>query len=166
MRTSETRIDIDSFQPTDFEIIRGFVESIQEYERALVPELKPGSEIGTGYTKRLIAAIAERQGIILVAKIEGVAVGFVCAWVDEDNDPLLRDEARKHAYVSDIFVDGKCRRQGIARLLLQAVEMEMYRRGCERTRICTKATNLPALKCYEAYGYQSYEIILSKNLNC
>jgi ribosomal protein S18 acetylase RimI-like enzyme len=166
MQTSETRIVIGSFQPTDFEVIRGFVESIQEYERAKVQELKSGAEIGTDYAKMLIEAIADRhrQGIILIAKMDNDAIGFACAWIDEDDDPLLRDDARRHAYVSDIFVADAWRRKGVARLLLQAVEMEMRQRGCERIRICTKATNLSALKCYEATGYRPYEIILSKPL--
>jgi ribosomal protein S18 acetylase RimI-like enzyme len=166
MQTSETRIVIDSFQASDFEVIRGFIESIQEYERAQVPELKSGAEIGTDYTKMLIDAIADRhrQGLILIAKKDNNAVGFVCAWTDEDDDPLLRDDARRHAYVSDIFVDDACRRQGVAQLLLQAIETEMRQRGCERIRICTKATNLSALKCHEANGYRPYEIILSKPL--
>jgi ribosomal protein S18 acetylase RimI-like enzyme len=164
MQASEARIVIESFQPTDFEVIRGFVESIQDYERIQVPELKSGAEIGTDYTKMLIDAIADRhqRGLILIAKIDNNAIGFACAWIDEDDDPLLRDDTRRHAYVSDIFVDDAWRRQGVARLLLQAIETEMRQRGCERIRIRTKATNLSALKCYEANGYQPYEIILSK----
>jgi ribosomal protein S18 acetylase RimI-like enzyme len=166
MQISETGIVIGLFQPTEFEVIRGFVESIQEYERAKVQELKSGAEIGTDYTETLIDAIADRrrQGIILIAKIDNNAIGFACAWIDEDNDPLLRDDARRHAYVSDIFVADAWRRQGVARLLLQALETAMRQRGCERIRICTKATNLAALSCYEATGYRPYEIILSKPL--
>ncbi len=164
MQASESAVVVDSFQATDFELIRNFVESIQEYERAQVPELKSGAEIGADYTKMLTDQIAERQGLILIAKIDNNAIGFICAWIDEDDDPLLRDDARRYAYVSDIFVHGDWRRQGVARLLLQAVETEMCQRGCERLRICTKAANLLAWKCYEAYGYRPYEIILSKVL--
>jgi ribosomal protein S18 acetylase RimI-like enzyme len=166
MQTPETRIVIDSFRANDFEVIRGFVESLQEYERAQVPELKSGAEIGTAYTQMLIDAIADRhrQAVILIAKVDNNAVGFACAWTDQDDDPLLRDNARRHAYVSDIFVDDAWRRQGVARLLLQAIETEMRQRGCERIRICTKATNIAALRCYETTGYRPYEITLSKQL--
>ncbi len=166
MQTSETSIEIDSFQPTDFEAIRGFVEAIQEYERAKVRELKTGAEIGTHYTKMLIDAIADpsRQGVILIAKTHKTAIGFACAWIAEDDDTLLRDDARRHAYVSDIFVADAWRRKGVASLLLQAIEAEMRQRGCARIRICTKALNLSALKCYEATGYLPYEITLSKPL--
>jgi ribosomal protein S18 acetylase RimI-like enzyme len=157
-------IIIDSFQPTDFETIRSFVESIQEHERAQVPELKQGVEIGLDYTKMLIDMIANRQGCILVARADNTTIGFACAWIDEDDDLLLREEARKYAYVSDLFVRETWRGQGIARLLLQAVGNEMQQHGCKYIRICTKASNHAALKCYEATGYSAYEIILSKSL--
>lgn len=167
MQTSDSRLVIAPFQQTDFEVIRGFVESIQEYERAKVQELKSGAEIGAEYTEKLVDAISDqhRQGIILIAKMDNNAIGFACAWIDEDDDQLLRDDARRHAYVSDVFVADAWRRQGVARLLLQAIETEMRQRGCERIRICTKASNLSALKCYEATGYRPYEVILSKALN-
>lgn len=166
MQTSDSRLVIAPFQQTDFEVIRGFVESIQEYERAKVQELKSGAEIGAEYTEKLVDAISDqhRQGIILIAKMDNNAIGFACAWIDEDDDQLLRDDARRHAYVSDVFVADAWRRKGVARLLLQAIETEMRQRGCERIRICTKASNLSALKCYEATGYRPYEVILSKAL--
>ena len=157
-------IIIELFQPSEFEVIRSFVESIQEYERKQIPELKQGEEIGFDYTQMLIDMTAKHQGCILVARADSTAIGFVCAWIDEDDDLLLHDDARKHAYVSDIFVSETWRQQGVASLLLQAVENEMQKQGCKRSRICTKASNLAALKCYEGNGYSAYEIILSKLL--
>jgi ribosomal protein S18 acetylase RimI-like enzyme len=40
----------------------------------------------------------------------------------------------------------------------------MRERGCRRIRVCSKAANVEALKCYEAAGYQPYEVIFSKAL--
>jgi ribosomal protein S18 acetylase RimI-like enzyme len=74
-----------------------------------------------------------------MARAETETVGFGCAWVEEDDDPLLRDDARTYGYVSDIFVEGAWRRQGIALQLLDALEMAMRSRGCHRIRICSKA---------------------------
>jgi ribosomal protein S18 acetylase RimI-like enzyme len=157
-------IAIEHYQPSDFDAIKSFVESIQEYERALVPELKPGTEIGLAYTTILIDTIVNQEGIVLVAKVGSVAIGFACAWIDSDDDPLLSDAARSHAYVSDLFVDERYRRRGVARLLLEAIDNEMLQRGCKRIRICTKAFNHAALNCYQANGYSAYEIILCKTL--
>lgn len=157
-------ITVEHYQQSDFSAIKEFVESIQEYERLKVPELKPGTEIGQSYAEYLIRAIADRRGIILVARMNRITVGFVCAWVDLDEDQLLREDFRVHAYISDLFVLEEWRRRGIARELLRSVESEMRDRGCQRIRICTKATNQTALDCYLANGYSAYEIVLSKRL--
>lgn len=157
-------ISIGPFLSGDLAEIRHFVEALQDHERILVPELKPGSEIGAEYCKLLFSNIESKQGLMLVARSDHKAIGFICAWIDEDDDPLLHEDARAHAYVSDIFVSESHRRLGVAGKLLKAIEIEMQKRNCKRIRICTKATNLSALRCYESNGYAAYEIILSKSL--
>lgn len=145
-----------------FATLVGFVEAMQEYERAHVPDLKPGVEIGAAYAATLMRTVQERNGLILLAQDDVAPVGFACAWVERDNDPLLRAEARRHAYVSDLFVRDTWRRQGIGRMLLDAIEARMGERGCRRIRVCSKAANVAALSCYQAAGYRPYEIVLEK----
>ena len=41
----------------------------------------------------------------------------------------------------------------------------MRERGCRRIRVCSKATNVDALKCYEGAGYRPYEVIFSKTID-
>jgi ribosomal protein S18 acetylase RimI-like enzyme len=160
-------IRIEAFQPSDFAAVVAFVEAIQEHEREQVRDLKPGPEIGKQYAEMLMCAVAERNGCIVMARAEADAVGFACAWVAQDDDPLIRDDARIHAYVSDIFVDQGWRRQGIASLLLDEVEARMRSRGCSRVRVCSKAANQLAVACYTARGYRPYEIVFTKRLdNC
>jgi ribosomal protein S18 acetylase RimI-like enzyme len=158
-------VEIEPFQPTDAPLIAGFVAAIQEHERAYVPELRPGGEIAASYANMIVANAAGKDGVILLAKAAGEAVGFVCAWIDSDDDPLVREEARVHAYLSDIYVVPEWRCRGVARLLLEAVEAHMRRRGCRRLRVGAKAGNAAALACYEAIGYRPYEIIFGKTLD-
>ena len=158
-------ITIDAYQPSDLAAVTRYVEAIQEHERADVPDLKPGSEIGADYARMLVRTAAEQNGRILMARAETGVVGFACAWVQDDDDPLLRDDARTHAYVSDIFVEESWRRRGVASRLLDALEVEMRSRGCRRIRVCSKAANHLALECYKKAGYQPYEIIFAKRLD-
>src|SRR5467141_67775 len=129
---------IEAFQPSDFAAVVAFVEAIQEHERQHVPELKPGPEIGKQYAEMLIRAVAERNGCMIMARADTAAVGFACAWIAQDDDPLIRDDASIHAYVSDIFVDQNWRRQGIASRLMDELEARMRSRGCSRIRVCSK----------------------------
>ena len=156
---------IEPYQPADLPSVVAFVAAIQEIERASVPELKPGSEIGSDYAGLILGKAAERDGIVLMARSRDEAIGFVCAWIETDEDPCLREEARRHAYVSDIFVVESWWRRGVGRALLAAIESAMRERGCRRARLCAKATNLAALKSYAATGYAPYEVILSKAID-
>jgi|SRR5215467_1043297 len=158
-------VTIDAFQPSDLATLIRFVEAIQEHERMDVPDLKPGSEIASGYAQTMIRTASERNGCIRMARTETVAVGFGCAWIEEDADPCLRDDARRYAYLSDLFVEGAWRRQGVALRLLEVLELEMRTRGCSRMRICSKAANHLALACYRRAGYQPYEVLLTKRLD-
>jgi len=158
-------VRIHPFQPADFAAVVAFVEAIQEHERIHVPDLKLGTEIGNSYTNLLLRSVAERNGCMMIARAEVGAIGFACAWVHEDDDMLLCDSARIHAYISDIFVDRDWRRRGVASLLLDAIETAMRERGCSRIRVCSKAANQLAIACYETRGYRPYEIIFSKPLN-
>jgi ribosomal protein S18 acetylase RimI-like enzyme len=158
-------IRIETFQPSDFAAVVAFVEAIQEHERERVPELKPGPEIGKQYAEMLMRAVAERNGCMIMARADASAVGFACAWIEQDDDPLIRDDARVHAYVSDIFVDQNWRRRGIAALLMNELEAKMQSRGCSRMRVCSKAANQLAVACYTARGYRPYKIVFAKRLD-
>ncbi len=144
--------------------LEDFVAGIQEHERALVPTLKTGAEIARGYADHVLRRVAERDGVILMARAEGATVGAICAWVAEDDDPLLRDDARRHAYISDLFVVEAWRRRGVARRLLDAVEREMTRRGCREIRIHAKGANRDAVAAYHAAGFAPYVVEFTKAL--
>jgi len=158
-------IRIEAFRPPDFGAVVAFVEAIQEHERKRVPELKPGPEIGKQYAEVLMRAVAERNGCMIMARADAGAVGFACGWIEQDDDPLIRDDTRIHAYVSDIFVDRGWRSQGIASLLMDELEAKMRSRGCSRIRVCAKAANQLAVACYTARGYRPYEIVFTKRLD-
>ncbi|MCA9804300.1 MAG: GNAT family N-acetyltransferase [Cyanobacteria bacterium HKST-UBA02] len=150
---------------SDFDTICLFIEGIQDHERVSVPELKPGPEIAVDYASDVVRRVTENDGVILLVWQDDRPVAFASSWVDIDADLLLEEEARAHAYVSDIYVSESARRQGIASELLRRLENEMLARGCRRMRICTKASNRQALECYLSSGYNPYEITLSKMLD-
>lgn len=58
------------------------------------------------------------------------------------------------AYVERLVVTGEHRRQGMARALLDAAESLARETGKQTIGLHVSDHNLPALKLYEAYGYQ------------
>jgi GNAT superfamily N-acetyltransferase len=153
---------IEPYQPKDLPLVVSFVAAIQEHERTMVPELRSGEEIGKEYALSLLKSVAEKNGAIFMARSSDDIVGFVCSWVDQDEDPLLQDNMRNHAYVSDIFVTSEHRGKGVGRALLDAIEITMRDKGCQRIRVCAKASNREAVGFYDSNGYSRYEIVFSK----
>jgi ribosomal protein S18 acetylase RimI-like enzyme len=162
---AESAFAIEPFTEGDFETLVDFVAAIQEHERATVSTLKSGIEIGAGYARFLVETTAKQNGVLFFAKERRQTLGFISAWVAIDDDLLVQDQARHHGYVSDIFVVNSRRGKGIAQALLAAAEAALHAKGCRRMRICSKASNLPAIKFYESCGFRPYEIIFSKELS-
>jgi len=155
-------LHLEPFLRADLPLVATYISAIQEHERATVPELKPGSEIADDYARAMVRRIRESDGVMLMARDGSETVGFVAGWIEVDQDPCLKEEARRYALVSDIYVIEAARRRGIAHRLLDEFEVQMRERRCVRLRLCAKATNLGAIACYEAAGYRPYEVILSK----
>jgi GNAT superfamily N-acetyltransferase len=153
---------IEPYRASDLPAVIAFVEAVQEYEREQVPALKAGADIGPSYAEHILNRVRNRNGLILLAKSDEKPIGLICAWIDEDDDMLLCDDMRRHAYVSDVFVVDDWRREGVGGTLLAAIESYMRQRGCLRMRVCSKAANATALKFYEAAGYRPYEVIFAK----
>ena len=157
-------MNVVAYQPDDFDALARFVEAIQEHERKAVPELKLGPEIG-GYAQSLVGMVESHHGAIPLAKNDGDTMGFICAWIEEDDDPLLKDEFRLHAYISDMYVSQEWRRRGVARSLFNAIETIARERGCRQIRVCAKATNREATTFYGSVGCRPYEVVFSRRLD-
>jgi ribosomal protein S18 acetylase RimI-like enzyme len=155
---------MEPYGPQDRPVIEDFVAAIQEHERLLVPELRTGAEIAAEYAAHLIAGIEQRDGVLILAKAGAESVGFVCAWMDSDDDPLLAAAHRAHALISDLYVRPEWRRRGIGRALLDEIEQIMRRRGVRKLCITAKAANIDAVRSYEAAKFRPYEIDFWKEL--
>jgi ribosomal protein S18 acetylase RimI-like enzyme len=158
-------IEITPYSAADLPTIVAFVAAIQEHERRCAPKLKSGAEIGDEYAALLLDLVRTQAGFMLLAKAGGEAIGFVCAWPDRDDDPLLAAAAQAHGYISDLYVVPAWRRRGVARLLMEAAEQALRHRGCRRLQLHCKAGNATALATYAAMGFRPYEITLTRELD-
>lgn len=157
-------ITIAHYQETDLEFVSRFIAGLQDHERELVPALKPGVDVAQPYFEYMRNSVREKNGVVLVARADGVAIGFVCAWVEPGNDMLVSDEQRGYAYVSDLYVQEEWRRSGVAGQLMQAMEKELKAKGCRRIELYAKANNESAVSFYRRSGYLPYEILFAKSI--
>ena len=106
------------------------------WERDLRPFLS-----GPAEKRRLSAAVHELLDRIIVADIDGVAVGW-CG------------RARNRAYVPYLFVTPSLQNQGIGTLLLRRMESLLELEGAERVQLDTLSDNVRAVSFYQHQGYQ------------
>lgn len=108
--------------------------------------------------------VAEQGGCVLVAEAGGQVVGFLIAFIEEDDGHYLKPEARRHGYISDLYVDKALRGQGVAGFLIAAAEERLKSEGISAVQIGVLAANRGALKLYEKQGYETRSIFLEKKL--
>jgi ribosomal protein S18 acetylase RimI-like enzyme len=155
------RIVIRPAGRADRAILVAFLQQLQDAERAIHPSRLPGVEVADAYYETLTG----RQADILIAESEGRPVGFVAGWLDEDPDPLQSADWRRHGAISDLFVTSDHRGEGVGQRLLRAISDRLQARGARRLRICSLASNAPAVAAYHRFGFTPFEITLDKPLS-
>ncbi len=136
----------------------------QDYERALHDTRRPGVEIAESYLAYVRAKIAQNQGALLIAELNGVFAGYAACWIEHDANIAETDDSNHFGYVADTYVAPEFRGRGVVSRLLETAEAHIRALGVSRMRICTLANNTSAKRAYEAYGFEPYEVVMEKIL--
>lgn len=107
----------------------------------ILPLLKERPGMRQAEQRRLTLAVGETLERIIVAEIDGVAVGW-CS------------RARGRAYIPFLFVMPELQSQGIGSMLLRRMESMLELEGAERVHLETPADNVRAVRFYEKQGYR------------
>lgn len=82
------------------------------------------------------------KGIFLAAERDGAAVGYVgCQTVLDEG------------YITNVAVSPDCRRQGVARALLDELKARAVQAGLSFVTLEVRASNAPAIALYEGAGF-------------
>ena len=95
-------------------------------------------------------ALAENpQEIVCVAELDGEAVGFCCAQLFSSIC-----YAEKSGEITELYVEPRARRMGLASGLMRLAERELVARGATELKLLTGDDNLAAQSLYESLGYE------------
>ncbi len=130
----------------------------QLHEQELPGRFPP--HVDPAVRQHFIEAIAAGQ-LVLIAQDAGTPVGFVHAEAVQRPASPLRG-GHRHIQVHGLGVDESARRRGIGRLLMAAVEEEADRCGASEVRLQRHAFNEEARLFYEALGYRTTIVTMSK----
>jgi ribosomal protein S18 acetylase RimI-like enzyme len=138
-----TLSDLDQLAPL-FDAYRMFYE--QPQDAALAREF-------------LHERIERDQSVVLLAEIDGAAVGFTQLY------PTFSSVRAARVWVlNDLYVDRSARRQGVAQALLTAAAMFARDDGAIRLELETTPDNRNAQALYESGGWQLYDGTLRYHL--
>ncbi len=164
-RQPGSALAIRPYQDFDFPAVVAFVAMIQDHERELgSANRRQGGAIAVPYAHHVCSRTAMDGGILLMACMSDAPVGFISAWPDRDDDPLIEPSAREHAVISDVFVLPNWRRMGVAQQLLLQTEQHFRQRGIARLRIGAASLNSPASSFYSGSGFKPSEIVYEKTI--
>jgi ribosomal protein S18 acetylase RimI-like enzyme len=137
---------------------------LQDFERALEPDLPPGAEVASAYLPLLFERCARWRGRIFVAAQEdGRVVGFAAVQAavpqEEPDDP-----PGCYALLSDLVVLPEARRSGLGRALLERAEAYARAEGAQVLSLAVLARNAGARSLYAAAGFRERFLQLEKRL--
>ena len=157
-----TEIVVRAAEDIDKNIIIEMLQSLQDYERALHPGRRPGTDVAEFRYKRITDAAESFDGAVLVAIEKSEIVGLTAGWMVIDEDQLQDMEHREHGYISVLFVSPEHRGKNIAQTLLVAIEKHLVSVGASRLSIDTLAKNGPAITASRAVGFEPFEVKFEK----
>ncbi len=148
----------------DRPVLERFMVALQEFERAIEPNRRPGLEMAAAHMADLLARVAAHPaaGVRLAVDPEG-PVAFIL-WHIEEAGALVLPENRICARITDLYVEERARRRGVGRRLLAAAEAHLQGHGVRRVEIGSVAANHAAIAAYEKAGYTRCLVELGKSL--
>ena len=109
-----------------------------------------------GYVVDRLARQAADHGVLLAAWLHGRPVGSVYLWLEDAEEPELREHLPNVPLITHLEVIGPDRSQGFGTQLVQAGEQELRRRGFAVAALAVEYSNKRAVRFYERLGYQDW----------
>jgi ribosomal protein S18 acetylase RimI-like enzyme len=159
-----TQAKIREFQASDKEAVVQAMVELQNFERTIEPLRLPGEEMAEAYIDKLLKDLQSNSGKIFIAERDSQLAGFIAVLrtnghVDSElNVPIAA------AYITDLVVLPRFRKQGVGIQLMQEVEKYAASLGVNVMEIEVLRENAPAYALYHKAGYIDYSVVLRKRL--
>lgn len=151
----------DADRDTMLTFLLGLSDAEAKYHWAM----RSGSDMTMADVDRTIAEIAEEDGTIVIAELDGQPVGYAGVVLQDAVDEFeLKDEWRKRGFVTDMYVAASARGRGVGLALLAACDRYVADAGIDWQQICVSPGNAPAIALYRKSGFGDYEMVLEKRL--
>jgi ribosomal protein S18 acetylase RimI-like enzyme len=149
--------------PNDLPAILSFIDGSQAYEAAFEANRRLDATVAAEHFEHLLKEVAERQGRMFVAEIDGKAVGWACCVV-QPHGVFVKEGERLSGYINEVYVDEAFRGRHIGRVLIAACEDHFRALGLTTVFIGVLSGNARAIAAYRAAGFGGYALEMRKRL--
>lgn len=150
--------------PRDRAALGGFIMGLQHFEHAFAPNRRLDIAVAEDYLQALLRKLEEMGGAIFVAEgAAGAATGWAVVHEIED-EIYVRAEARRLAYIAELFVAEAVRGTGMGRALIAVCEDWARSRKLDTIEIGVLAGNQRARSVYERAGFVPFAMQLRRTL--
>lgn len=161
-------ISIKQFESKDKETLFSLIEELQDYLVQIDPlkRLRRLSGYGEKYANKLFAKIKKGNGIIFIAYVENIPLGFIAGVVEKQDDvDLMECIPTKSGRVLELIVSKKQRGKNIGSLLMEKIEEYFQQQGCDVARVEVFEPNNLASQFYKKLGYNGRVIDMIKKFS-
>ena len=153
----------DARLPQDEPAILSFINGLQDYEAAFEPNRRIDPNFAVEHWRELQHRCAEKHGIMLIAELDGKAVGWAFAH-DQNAELFVVEPERRHGYLAELYLAPHARGKGLGRALIEGCEDWARGRGHKLLQVGALARNVRAIQAYEGAGYAAYGITMRRYL--
>ena len=94
---------------------------------------------------------------LVVAELDGAAVGFIDQWIIHDFA-----HGAKLSYIQNLYIASKHRRKGVGSRLLEEIIRSAENKGVSETHVVTEFENKAAISLYRKHGFVEESLQLER----
>ncbi|HVZ67739.1 MAG TPA: GNAT family N-acetyltransferase [Patescibacteria group bacterium] len=166
MNKDLSKTNIREYKASDREQIKILMMEFSKFFEPIDPwkrENQDFNAISKHYLDKVFRYIKNRSGIMYVAEIDNVIVGFAATFLrNQTPEEALSTMPMKLGHLESLFVTSKYRNKGIGEMLIKQAEKYFKEKGCTHAELDVFGPNVRAHRLYLKQGYVNDKISMLK----
>ena len=146
---------------SDLEKIKFLWLKLAEEMYKIEEYIYPSRENAERWFLSVLSTLRERRGKVFIAQIGGEIVGFIYFTYSLE---MFLDVSKRVAFISDMYVKPRFRRQGIGSLLMEKCLEELKNLDIKYVRLSVLSNNVLAIRFYEKHGFEICRYEMSRSI--
>ena len=163
----EIEVKIRKYQESDRTALVKLLEELMDYIASIddLKRIRRMPMFGESYTRRTLQRVAEDNGIIYVAELEGELAGAVIGTMPEQTEEdRLEHVPSRFGEVLELVVKAEYRDRGVGTMLMRKLEEHFKENGCNIAGVGVLVPNKKAHRLYSKLGYENRSYYMTKDL--